>query len=318
MVRYLVRRAIGMVGVLLIVTVLLFILMSFVPGDPITARYGFDGTSLSPEQEASLRKEYGLDRPLSLQYVSWVRSVVTGDLGDSIQERRPVTTILADRIPVTLQVQGLALLISLLIAVPAGVIAAVNHNSILDRVVSGFALAGVAMPAFWLGLLFLILFSVKLSWFPIAGFTTLSSDPVEALKSSFLPALTAALGGTTAMILRQLRSGMVEELRQDYIRTARAKGVTERTVVFGHALKNAMLPTVTVVGLSIAHLLGGSVVIERVFNIPGMGRLIIDAMNSRDYPVVQGVVLVITLFVVVITLLTDLAYSFLNPRIRLR
>ncbi len=300
------------------VTIMLFLLMSFVPGDPITARYGMDGSSLNAEQEAALRKEYGLDQPLPVQYLSWVRALITGDLGDSIQQRRSVTTILKERIPVTLQISGFALLLSVVLAAPLGVIAAVKHNSVWDRLLSGFALAGVAMPAFWLGLLLLILFSVKLSWFPVTGFTRLTTDPLEALRSSFLPALTAALGGTTAMILRQLRAALIDVMRQDYIRTARAKGVRARAVVVRHGVRNAMLPTVTVIGLATAHLLGGSVVIERVFNIPGMGRLIIDAMNARDYPVVQGVVLVITVFVVAINLVTDLTYAYLDPRIRLR
>lgn len=300
------------------VTIMLFLLMSFVPGDPITARYGMDGSSLNAEQEAALRKEYGLDQPLAIQYLSWVRALATGDLGDSIQQRRPVATILRERVPVTLQISGFALLLSIGLAIPLGVVAAVKHNSVWDRLVSGFALAGVAMPAFWLGLLLLILFSVKLSWFPVTGFTRLTTDPLEALRASFLPALTAALGGTTAMILRQLRAGLIDVMRQDYIRTARAKGVRARTVVLRHGVRNAMLPTVTVIGLATAYLLGGSVVIERVFNIPGMGRLIIDAMNARDYPVVQGVVLVITIFVVIINLVTDLTYAYLDPRIRLR
>lgn len=300
------------------VTIMLFLLMSFVPGDPITARYGMDGSSLNAEQEAALRKEYGLNQPLAVQYLSWVRALATGDLGDSIEQRRPVTTILKERVPVTLQISGFALLLSVALAAPLGVVAAVKHNSVWDRLVSGFALAGVAMPAFWLGLLLLILFSVKLSWFPVTGFTRVTTDPLEAIRASFLPALTAALGGTTAMILRQLRAGLIDVMRQDYIRTARAKGVRARTVVLRHGVRNAMLPTVTVIGLATAHLLGGSVVIERVFNIPGMGRLIIDAMNARDYPVVQGVVLLITIFVVVINLLTDLTYAYLDPRIRLR
>lgn len=318
MLPFLMRRAVGMVGVLLIVTIMLFLLMSFVPGDPITARYGMDGSSLDAEQEAALRKEYGLDQPLPVQYVSWVRALLAGDLGDSIQQRRAVTTILKERVPVTLQISGFALLLSVVLALPLGVVAAVKHNSAWDRLVSGLALAGVAMPAFWLGLLLLILFSVKLAWFPVTGFTRVTTDPLEALRSSFLPALTGALGGTTAMILRQLRAGLIDVMRQDYIRTARAKGVRARTVVLRHGVRNAMLPTVTVVGLATAHLLGGSVVIERVFNIPGMGRLIIDAMNARDYPVVQGVVLVITIFVVLVNLATDLTYAYLDPRIRLR
>lgn len=308
-----------MVAVIFMVTALLFVLMSFVPGDPITARYGVDGSaSLSPEQEEALRKEYGLDKPLVVQYLRWVKSVVTGDLGDSIQQRRPVSDVLMDRLPVTLQVQGFALLLSLLIAIPAGIWAALHHNRPLDRAISGFALAGVAMPAFWFGLLLLIVFAVKLSWFPVAGFTTVTTDPVAALRSSLLPALTAAFGGTTAMILRQVRAAMVDAMRQDYVRTARAKGARESRVIVRHALRNALLPTVTVIGLAIAHLLGGSVVIERVFNIPGMGRLIIDAMNARDYPVIQGTVLLISLFVVLTTLATDLTYGYLNPRIRLR
>jgi len=315
---FLMRRAVGMVGVLLIVTIMLFLLMSFVPGDPITARYGMDGSSLDAEQEAALRKEYGLDQPLPVQYMSWVRALLAGDLGDSIQQRRAVTAILKERVPVTLQISGFALLLSVVLALPLGVVAAVKHNSAWDRLVSGLALAGVAMPAFWLGLLLLILFSVKLAWFPVTGFTRVTTDPLEALRSSFLPALTGALGGTTAMILRQLRAGLIDVMRQDYIRTARAKGVRPRTVVLRHGVRNAMLPTVTVVGLATAHLLGGSVVIERVFNIPGMGRLIIDAMNARDYPVVQGVVLVITIFVVLVNLATDLTYAYLDPRIRLR
>lgn len=317
MLQYLVRRLIGMGAVVLLVTALLFVLMSFVPGDPITARYGLEGASLSEEQEELLRKEYGLDQPLPVQYARWLQSVVTGDFGVSIQQRRPVTDVIKERLPVTLQVQGLALLLSLLIALPAGIWAALHHNGVTDRLASGFALAGVAMPSFWLGLLLLIVFAVNLAWFDVAGFTRITTDPVEGLKSSTLPAVTAALGGTTAMILRQVRAGMLDVMRQDYIRTARAKGLMESRVVVRHGLRNALMPTVTVVGLAIAHLLGGSVVIERVFNIPGMGRLIIDAMNARDYPVVQGVVLVVSIFVVTTTLVTDMLYSYLNPRIRM-
>lgn len=318
MTAYIVRRTLGMAFVLVLVSALVFTLMSFVPGDPITARYGMDGSSLTSEQEQVLRARYGLNDPIPIQYMKWLRSAVTADLGNSIQQHRPVTGILADRIPVTLQVQGLAFILTLVIAIPCGVVAAIYNGRSVDRMVSALALVGVAMPSFWLGLLLLLAFSVNWEWFPVSGFTYITDDPIEGLRTSALPAVTAAFGGTTAMVLRQVRSAMVDVLRQDYVRTARAKGLAEFVTLTRHALRNALLPTVTVVGLAVGHLLGGSVIIERLFTIPGMGRMVIDAINARDYPIIQGIVLVVAMAVVFTTLVVDLTYAYLDPRIKLR
>jgi peptide/nickel transport system permease protein len=312
---YLLRRFVGMATVLLIVSMAVFGLMNFVPGDPIVARYGED-TTLTKEQEDALRRQYGLDKPLPIQYAAWLRGVVTLDFGRSITQRRPVSEMIAERLPVTLQVQGFAFVIILALALPAGIIAAVFRNSLLDRVVSVAALAGVAMPGFWLGILLIMLFAVKLGWLPVSGYVSLASDPVEALRFLILPALTAALGGTAAVVMRQTRSSLLEVLDQDYVRTARSKGLPERRVIFAHALRNAMLPVATVLGLAIGQLLAGSVIIERIFTIPGMGRLAVDAIFQRDFPVIQAVVLLLAGMVVLANLVTDLAYAVLDPRIR--
>jgi peptide/nickel transport system permease protein len=312
---YLLRRFVGMATVLLIVSIAVFGLMNFVPGDPIVARYGED-TTLTKEQEDALRRQYGLDRPLPVQYAAWLRGVVTLDFGRSITQRRPVSEMIAERLPVTMQVQGFAFAIILVVALPAGIVAAVFRNSLLDRVVSVAALAGVAMPGFWLGILLIMLFAVKLGWLPVSGYVSLASDPGDALRFSLLPALTAALGGTAAVVMRQTRSSLLEVLDQDYVRTARSKGLPESRVIFAHALRNAMLPVATVLGLAIGQLLAGSVIIERIFTIPGMGRLAVDAIFQRDFPVIQAVVLLLAGMVVLANLLTDLAYAVLDPRIR--
>jgi len=313
--QYITRRLLSMVLVLLLVSVAVFVLIRLLPGDPVSALVGTEG-SLDAESRAVFEHELGLDDPIPIQYANWLKGILSGDWGRSVRSRQPVIEAISQRAPATAQVQVLAIIIALSIGVPTGVASALRSNSWVDRLASLFALSGVAMPNFWLALLLIIVLSVQMELLPASGYVAFVDNPVEALRYSILPALTGGLLAT-ATIMRQVRSSMLEVLRQDYVRTARAKGLHERGVVLVHALRNALLPVVTVVGLLVAQLLGGSVIIEQVFAIPGMGRLAADSIFQRDFPMLQGVVLVTATIVVVMNLLTDLAYGVLDPRIRL-
>ncbi len=274
------------------------------PGDPALILAGEEATE---EVLARIRHEHGLDRPLPVQFAVYVRNILRGNLGVSIQSRQPVSTLIAQRFPLTLKLACLAILVSALLGVIAGVIAATRRNSAFDLAALFGSLVGISLPIFWLGLLMILVFAVKLRWFPAGG-----SGTVAHLV---LPAI--ALGASSsAVIARMTRASMLEVLRQDYVRTARAKGVRERVVIFRHALKNAMVPILTVFGLEFGYNLSGAVLTETVFSLPGVGRLIVEAIFARDYPVVQGGILVVATTFVTVNLLTDIAYAFFNPRIR--
>lgn len=315
MLRYILQRLLALVPVVVIVSLVSFAFIHFLPGDPVVALIGPEAGTASPEALEARRHELGLDRPLPVQYFNWVSDALQGDLGRSAVTHQPITEALADRFPVTVHLAIASFIVAVAIALPTGVISAYKRNTPVDRVLTVIALAGVAMPSFWLGILLILVFGVQLGWLPPSGFVTLTTDPIESLRHLILPAI--ALGTVqSAVIMRQVRSSLLEVFREDYVRTARAKGLSERSVTVRHALRNAMLPVVTVVGIQVSALLGGSVVTETVFAMPGMGRYAVDAIFIRDYPVVQAVVMVTALVVVLANLITDLSYAFLDPRIQ--
>jgi peptide/nickel transport system permease protein len=303
-----------MVPVLVVISIATFALMSLVVGDPVLVILGQE-TAADQQTVDRMREDLGVDRPLPVQYLDWVRHVVSGDLGTSWRTPVPVTETIRARLPVTIELTFLALGLALAISIPLGTVAALRPGSPVDVVISTLASISLSLPNFWLGILLIFAFALKLGWLPSSGFVPLRDDPVQNLKLMILPTLTLSTGyiGSQA---RYVRSAMLEVLDQDYVRTARAKGLGARAVVFTHAMKNALIPIVTILGLEMGGLFAGAVVTETIFSLPGMGTLIIDAIFGRDLPVVQGVVLFITLMVVVVNLLTDLTYGLLDPRIR--
>jgi peptide/nickel transport system permease protein len=270
---------------------------------------------VAPETQESLRRLFGIDRPIWEQYVVWLGAVLTGDLGISIRTGRPVTTEIINAVWPTLQLAAFATIIGSLIAIPAGTLAAVRQYSWTDALVTGLGYIGISMPVFWLGTLLILAFSVRLTWLPAGGYVSITDDPWLALKHAALPAVTLGFA-FAAFLMRIVRSSMLEVLRQDYVRTATAKGLTRQTVMFRHALRNAAIPVLTVAGLQFGWLLGGSVIVEQVFIRPGIGRLLINAVFQRDYPIVQGVALFFAIVFLTMNLLVDLAYAYLDPRIR--
>jgi peptide/nickel transport system permease protein len=309
---YFVRRLFAVIPVMAVVVTVVFLLIHLIPGDPVSVMLGPDA---SPAQVDATRRALGLDRPLHEQLLRFYARVIRGDLGQSYFLDRPVLTAIVERAEPTLVLTFSALLVAVLIGVPSGIVAAAHRGSPWDRVLMLGALLGVCIPGFWLSLNFIYLFAVRLGWLPAAGYTSILVDPVAAGRYMVLPALSLGFN-QSALIARIARSCMLEALHQDYVRTARAKGLSQRAVVYGHAFRNALVPVVTVIGITMAILIGGAVVTEIVFNIPGLGRLIISAILRRDYPVVQGVVLVTAAAYVMINLTIDLLYAFIDPRIR--
>lgn len=311
---YVVRRIAGMIPTLVIVAMISFLLIHLVPGDPAIAMLGGDAT---PEQLSALRHDMGLDQPLIYQFVAWFSRVLRGNLGQSYYLGRPVAQAIAERLPATFSLAVLALAFAVAIGVPSGIAAAVNHNSMLDQLVMGVALLGVSLPGFWVGLSLILMFSVKLGLLPTGGYVPFSENPVDCLVHMIMPAVS--LGFLQAgLIARMARSSMLEVIGQDYVRTAKAKGLTPRSVVMKHALRNAAVPIVTVVGNSFSVLLGGAAVVETVFTYPGLGRLVVLAVQRRDYPLVQGAILFLAATCVLVNLMVDLCYCFIDPRIRFR
>jgi len=316
MARYIVRRILASIPVVVLVSMLAFLGQSLIPGDPVLAVLGADqAESLTPEVLQAKKHELGLDRPLPIQYVKYVQRLVQGDFGKSFRTREPVTKTIARRLSVSVKLNLITFTINTTMAIFLGTLAALYRGSMIDFVATSWAVLGVATPGFWLAILLILVFSVQLGWLPASGWVDPIKDPVNGAEHLVLPVLSLGLFGS-ATIMRQTRSALLEVLRQDYITTARSKGLAGRSVILRHALKNAMLPVITIIGLSLASLIGGSVLIERVFAIPGVGRLALDATQSRDYPVVQAIVLMAAGAIIVANLLTDLAYAFLDPRIR--
>jgi peptide/nickel transport system permease protein len=298
--------------VMTVVVTIVFLLIHLIPGDPVSVMLGPDATSAQIE---GTRRALGLDRPVHEQLLKFYARVLRGDLGQSYFLDRPVTTALKERAEPTLVLTLSALIVAVVIGVPSGILAGAYRGSLWDRTLMTGALMGVCIPGFWLSLNFIYLFAVRLGWLPAAGYASVFVDPLSALRHMVLPAVSLGFN-QSALIARIARSCMLEVMQQDYIRTARAKGLSQRVVVYVHAFRNALVPVTTVIGITMAILIGGAVVTEIVFNIPGLGRLIISAILRRDYPVVQGVVLVTAASYVLINLAVDVVYAFIDPRIR--
>lgn len=311
MTTYVLRRLLLMVPVAFLVTVGVFMLIHLSPGDPALIILGEDR---SPQAIAEVHQELGLDKPLYVQYVIWLGRAVHGDLGRSITTHEPVLTAITERLPATLELGITALVWSLIVAIPLGTIAAVRRGSVADRLATGITVAGVSVPNFVIGVVMIFVLSVSLRMFPFGGYVPITQDPLDSLHHVILPALALGTAGA-AVNMRFTRSSMIELLNHDYIRTARAKGATWRRVVFVHALKNALIPVVTIIGLQIGGIIEGAVVTETVFTWPGVGRLAVEAIGERDYTVVQGIVLFAALSYMVANLLVDLVYGWLDPRI---
>ena len=302
--KFIIKRLLMLIPVLFGVTLLVFVILNSAPGDPAKVILGEQAT---PEQITELRTQMGLDDPLLLQYGRYITNLVTGNMGTSYKTKGPVSSEVFNRFPNTIQLTVAAMLISISAAIPLGVIAAVKQNTIFDGVSMIIALVGVSMPIFWLGLLLILFFSLKLGWFPVSG--------KSGFKSLVLPAV--ALGfNHMASIARTTRSSMLETIRQDYIRTVRAKGVAYGVVIRRHALKNALIPTITVIGLQIGFMLGGSVLTETVFAWPGVGRLMVDSINGRDIPMVMGCIILVCATFSIVNLIVDVLYGFVDPRIK--
>ncbi|WP_397448652.1 ABC transporter permease [Pseudomonas sp. NA-150] len=312
MLMFILRRLLSAIPTLILVSLFVFTLQKLLPGDPVQA---MAGEERDPAVMEYLREKYRLNDPLPLQYVHWVGNVLQGDFGTSLRTEQPVTTLLASKLPVTIELAVLALIIALLIGIPTGVISAVRKGTAVDYGANVFALSGISIPHFWLGIVLIMIFAVKLQWLPASGFVPMDENLGQNLKTLILPAFVLG-AGLSGVLMRHTRSAMLEVLRADYVRTARAKGLFPRTVILKHALRNALMPIVTLTTLLFGELLGGAVLTEQVFSIPGFGKMIVDAVFNRDYAVVQGVVLCVAIGFVLLNLLADVLYRLINPRLR--
>ena len=312
MLEYLFRRLATIVPTLVFVSMLIFGLQQLLPGDPAMILAGEDQ---DPALIAHLRAKLHLDEPLPVRYAYWIGGVLQGDLGESVRTQQPVLDLIVQKLPVTIELALLAMAVALLIGIPTGIVAAVGRDTPWDYGATVFALSGLSMPNFWLGILMILLFSVQLGWLPASGYVSPAEDLRANLAAMVMPAIVLGTG-IAAVLMRHMRSAMLQVLSADYVRTARAKGLSERVVVLRHALRNALTPVITLGALELGTLLSGAVLTEQVFTIPGFGKLIIDAVFNRDYAVVQGVVLVTATAYIVLNLLADLAYFAVNPRLR--
>lgn len=311
---FIIRRLLLLIPVLLGVSIVVFTMIHAIPGDPTLILIGTD-QRITDEQRAIIRKQYGLDEPLPVQYGKWIGRVVQGDLGTSVRTRRALTYELQLRLPVTIELTLLAGLLGTIPAVAVGVLAAVRRNSRLDYFATVGTLMGISIPNFLLATLLVLVFSVKLKWLPPIGYVSFRDDPVQNLKVMIMPAISLALP-LAAILMRNTRSAVLEALSSDHVRVARAKGLSQNTVLSRHVLRNASIPIITVAGIQIATLLGGTVIIERIFSLPGIGSYIVDGINNRDYAVVTSVTLVMSTIFVLVSLFVDILYAVMDPRLR--
>jgi len=309
--RFILSKAAGMLSVLAIVAVLVFVLTRAASGDPVSVLLGDQATAADIER---VKKDYGLDQPLPVQFGYWLREVLHGNLGQSIFLQRPVTQALAERAEPTALLSLLAVSIAALIGIPCGIVSAVFRGRAIDQVFTGVAMLGASVPSFWLGLVLIQIFAVSLGWFPVSGYGAPGAPLAERLHALMLPATVLGLLNS-ALIIRFTRASMLDVLGEDYVRTARSKGLSETTVVLKHALRNALVPIVTVLGLTVALMIGGAVVTETVFGLPGVGNLVVSAVLRRDYPVIQGALLVVAALYVLINFSIDLLYAVIDPRV---
>lgn len=312
MLTFILRRLFSAIPTLILVSLFVFTLQKLLPGDPVLA---MAGEERDPAVIEYLRDKYCLNDPVPVQYLNWVGNVLKGDFGTSLRTEQPVTALIVSKLPVTLELSVFALLIALLIGIPTGILSAVRKGSAVDYSANIVALSGISIPHFWLGILLIMVFAVKLRWLPASGFVPFSENPLQNLKTLLLPAFVLG-AGLSGILMRHTRSAMLEVLRSDYVRTARAKGLFPRTVILKHAFRNALMPIVTLTTLLFGELLGGAVLTEQVFSIPGFGKMIVDAVFNRDYAVVQGVVLCVAIGFVLMNLLADVLYRLINPRLR--
>jgi peptide/nickel transport system permease protein len=318
MTAFIVRRLIIGLIILVIVSMVVFLLMRLLPGDPLLAYIGESQLqSMTVEDVAKIRHEYGLDKPLFLQYYDWVSGLVHGDMGKSIVAQADITTLIQEKLPITLHISGLAFVIGTILGILFGVICALTRGRWIDYLLSLLANFGITVPGFWLGIIFIYVFALKLGWLPVSGYTSPFDNFWLSTRQIIMPVVCLAIV-PVASLCRQMRSVMLEVIRQDYMRTARSKGLSERLIIWRHALKNALIPIVTLLGMQLAHILGGTIIMETIFNIPGMGRLMVNSVFSQDYQVVQAGVLLTGVMVLFMNLITDISYGWIDPRIRYR
>jgi peptide/nickel transport system permease protein len=313
MTQYIIRRLLQSLFIIWGCATLVFFMIRMIPGDPVVLMLGPEYT---PEAAELIRQKLGLNESLPIQYVRWLSNLATGDLGGSIATGETVSQVIMSGLPKTLSLAAVSFVIALIIAVPAGIIAALKRNSVFDYGASVTAFIGVSMPSFWVGIILILVFAVRLHWLPAIGYSEIAEDGfVEWFKRLILPSVAIGIG-YSAILMRFVRAGLLEVLGSDYVRTARAKGLREQSVVLRHALRNSLIPVVTVIGIQLALLLSGAVVVETVFSIRGIGRILVGAIFDRDYPIVQGVILVIAVIFVLANLIVDIVYTFIDPRIR--
>ncbi|MEJ2359493.1 MAG: ABC transporter permease [Deinococcales bacterium] len=312
MLRFLTRRFLTAVISVWLASVVVFSALLAVPGDPAEAILGLNA---SPQALTALRHQLGLDQPPARRYVEWLGGILRGDFGESLNYQQPVAALIRNRLTVSVPLSLGAALVACLIALPLGILAALRRGTVLDPLITAASQLGAAVPSFWLGLMLILLFAVRLHWLPAGGFVGWGTDLVRSLQSLVLPVLALGLG-QAAVITRMTRAAMLEELDQDYVRTARAKGLAGRRVVLVHALRNALVTIITIFGLSLTNVFIGSIIIEQVFALPGMGRLVLTAIGARDFPLLQGEILVYATTIVALSFLVDVSYGFLDPRIR--
>ncbi|MGD9118200.1 MAG: ABC transporter permease [Dehalococcoidia bacterium] len=315
MTSYIMRRLILAIIVLFLVSVFVFLAMRLLPGDPVLMFVSSSSVQeITDEQLEALRHEFGLDKTLPMQYLDWIFGVLRGDLGTSILNRSPVTQEILKRLPITIHLGAVAFIIAIIIGIPAGVLCAVRRGSWLDNLITTLSNIGITIPVFWLGIILIYVFALYFEWLPVMGYTSPFEDLWLSTKKIIMPVFCLALG-PLAGNARQARSSMLEVIHKDYIRTAWSKGLRERTIIMKHALKNGLMPVVTLSGIGIGTILGGSVLIEQVFNIPGMGRLAVTSVMNQDYPYVQAIALIMAISIVLANLLVDISYGWLDPRV---
>lgn len=312
MFEFILRRLLIAIPTILLISMFVFGMQKLLPGDPVLA---MAGEERDPATIEMLREKYHLKDPIPQQYLYWITSAARGDLGISLRTQEPVTDLIGQKLPVTIQLAVMALIVALVIGIPAGVLSAYKKNTWIDWLSNIVALSGLSIPNFWLGIMLILLVSVRLGWLPASGYVSPWEDPVRSFQTMLMPAVVLGTG-LAAALMRHTRSAMLGVLKSDYVRTARAKGLSERVVLIKHALRNALVPVVTVATLIFGELLGGAVLTEQIFTIPGFGKLVVDAVFSRDYAVVQGIVLCTAIAFIAMNLLADIAYRLLNPRMR--
>ena len=313
MIRILGYRIVQTIPVLIIVSALIFAITMLLPGDPV---YAVLGDYATDEQIQEVREQYGFDKPVPVQYLNWAERVLTGDLGRSIRSKERVSELLISRLPVTIELAVLSIFVAVAIGIPLGTLAAVKRNTLIDTSTSFLAITGLAIPNFWAGILLILLFTVGLSWLPPSGYVPFLQDPIQNLRLMIMPALTLGTA-LTAMIMRQTRASTINVSGQDYVRTANAKGISGRRILVRHVLRNAMIPVATVTGLQVGRVLGGAVIVESIFSLPGMGKLVVESIFSRDFPVIQASILLIVVMIMIVNVAIDIIYTFLDPRIEL-